>query len=167
MNEALRSPFDTETPCGSAAQHTRKTVATQISLRVLCAFASLRQRFHPAKPPLHPPASTAPLAPRWVRVRGASMMPALRPGDQVLVDFTRPWACGDIVVVGARRALVVHRIVAVRGVGDDGEVLTQGDAIGRSDQPVRAGVILGVVVRVRRRRWWGRWQEWEAARAAG
>lgn len=114
-------------------------------------------------------------APRWMRVHGASMTPALRPGDQVLVDFSRRWACGDVVVVGALRALVVHRIVAVHGAGDDCEVITQGDAVGRGDQPVRAGAIVGVVVRVRRQHWlkcwlecwWRRWQEWEALRAVG
>jgi hypothetical protein len=165
MNEAFHSPFDAQTPRNSDVQRASKSIFAQISLRFLCVSASLRQMLRHIKPASNSHASPAPLAPCWVHVRGASMTPALRSGDQVLVDFTRPWACGDVVVVGARRALVVHRIVAVRSAGNDGEVFTRGDAVGRADRPVRVGAIVGVVVRVRRRRWWGRWQEWEAPRA--
>ena len=107
----------------------------------------------------------APHAPLWMPVRGASMSPLLRPGDQVLVDFARSWACGDAVVVGARRGLVVHRIVAV--AGDGARVITKGDAVSRCDRPVRGAAIVGVVTRVRRRRWWGGWQEMEVHRALG
>lgn len=167
MNKAFRNPFDSQAPRVSVVQRASKTISAQISLRFLCVSASLRQVLRHIKPAPNSRASTASLAPRWVRVRGASMTPTLRPGDQVLVDFTQRGVCGDVVVVGARRALVVHRIVAVSGVGDDGEVLTQGDAVGHADQPVRGGAIVGVVVRVRRRRWWGRWQEGEAFHAVG
>jgi signal peptidase I len=85
------------------------------------------------------------------------MMPLLRPGDQVLVDLSRPWACGDIVVVGSQRGLIVHRIVAMAGAS----VTTKGDAVERCDRAVSSTAIVGVVIRVRRRRWWGQWQEWE------
>ena len=114
--------------------------------------------------PLRQLASHAPL---WISVRGASMSPLLRPGDQVLVDFARSWACGDVVVVCARRGLVVHRIVAVVGDGVDTCVTTKGDAVSCSDRPVSGAAIVGVVIRVRRRRWWGWWQAMEVCRALG
>ncbi len=107
----------------------------------------------------------ASLAPICMPVRGASMSPLLRSGDQVLVDLARSWVCGDVVVVGARRGLVVHRIVAV--VGDGARVITKGDAASRCDRPLSSAAIVGVVIRVRRRRWWGWWQEMEVYRALG
>jgi len=93
----------------------------------------------------------------WAPVRGASMTPLLRPGDQVLIDLSRPWRCGDVVVIGSQRGLVVHRIVALAGAN----VITKGDAVEHCDQGVNSAAIVGVVIRVRRRRWWGRWQEQE------
>lgn len=110
---------------------------------------------------------TTPCAPIWMPVRGASMMPLLRPGDQVLVDFARSWACGDVVVVGARRGLVVHRIVTVISHTEGARVITKGDAVSHCDRLVSGAAIVGVVTRVRRRRWWGGWQEMEACRALG
>jgi phage repressor protein C with HTH and peptisase S24 domain len=112
--------------------------------------------------PLRQLASHAPI---WMPVCGASMSPLLRPGDQVLVDLTRSWVCGDVVVVGARRGLVVHRIVAV--AGDGARVITKGDAVSHCDRPMRSAAIVGVVIRVRRRHWWGWWQEMEVSRALG
>ena len=112
--------------------------------------------------PLRQLASHAPL---WIPVRGASMSPLLRPGDQVLVDFARSWACGDVVVVGARRGLVVHRIMAI--AGDGACVITKGDAASYCDRPVSCAAVVGVVIRVRRRRWWGWWQEMEVRGALG
>lgn len=112
--------------------------------------------------PLHQLASHALI---WMPVRGASMSPLLRPGDHVLVDLARSWTCGDVVVVGARRGLVVHRIVAV--AGDSDRVITKGDAVGHCDRPVSSAAIVGVVIRVRRRRWWGQWQEMEVRGALG
>ncbi|HAJ38070.1 MAG TPA: hypothetical protein DCL15_20555 [Chloroflexi bacterium] len=108
------------------------------------------------KPAMSPPIA-APAALIWTRVRGASMMPLLHPGDQVLVDLTRVWRCGDIVVVGSRRGLIVHRVMAVAGAS----VITKGDAVKRCDRAVSSAAIVGVVIRIRRRRWWGQWQEWE------
>lgn len=96
-------------------------------------------------------------------VRGASMKPLLRSGDQVLVDLSQPCRYGDVVVVGGRRGLVVHRVVAVVGA----RVFTKGDAVNHCDRPVSSTAIVGVVVRMRRRRWWGRWHEMEVCNALG
>lgn len=112
--------------------------------------------------PLRQLASHAPI---WMPVRGGSMSPRLRPGDQVLVDLSRSWVCGDVVVVGAHCGLVVHRIVAV--VGDGARVITKGDAVRHCDRAVKRAAIVGVVIRVRRRRWWGWWQEMAVSRALG
>jgi signal peptidase I len=84
-----------------------------------------------------------------LKVAGASMVPALWPGDLVTVrrsDLSelRP---GSIVVFRQNERLVVHRFV--RWVDSthwaDGCLVTRGDARPRYDQPVKAGEVLGRV----------------------
>ena len=102
----------------------------------------------------------------WIPVRGASMTPLLRPDDQVLVNLSLAWTCGDVVVVGALRGLLVHRIVAVHSEQGRLEVVTKGDAVERCDRPTPGASIIGVVTRARRWRW-GRGMEWQVRHALG
>ena len=120
---------------------------------------------HPSDPfvPLPSPFVSASF---WIPVRGASMRPLLRPNDQVLVNLSLPWTCGDVVVVGALRGLLVHRIVAVHSEQGRLEVVTKGDAVERFDRPTQGASIIGVVTRARRRRW-GRVIEWQVRHALG
>ena len=49
-----------------------------------------------------------------VQVAGGSMMPALSPGDVVVVMKTRPPKAGDIALMRSGRSLVLHRVIRVR-----------------------------------------------------
>ncbi len=78
-----------------------------------------------------------------LKVAGASMVPALWPGDLVTVrrsDLSelRP---GSIVVFRHNERLVVHRLM--RWVG--GCIVARGDARPCCDQPVRASEVIGRV----------------------
>lgn len=77
-----------------------------------------------------------------VRVGGASMSPALVPGDIALVALGRRPIPGDIALVRAPgHEQVLHRVVQV---ADDGAVRTKGDANEVADfEPVPAGQVAG------------------------
>jgi hypothetical protein len=74
------------------------------------------------------------------------MLPALRPGDLLLIrncDIARP-AVGDVVLFLRDGRLFVHRVVARRG----GSLVTRGDAVAAADPPIGASHLLGRVMRV-------------------
>ena len=86
-------------------------------------------------------------------VRTGSMAPLLRPGDSVRVTplgGEEPQR-GAVLVVHQDSFLLTHRLVGWAGE----QLLLQGDACLRPDQPVAANAVLGVVVARRRG---GRWQ---------
>ena len=78
-----------------------------------------------------------------LKVAGASMVPALWPGDLVTVRScdSSELQPGSIVVFRQNERLVVHRLM--HWVGDC--VVARGDALSRCDQPVKAGEVLGCV----------------------
>ena len=80
-----------------------------------------------------------------VRVMGTSMLPALWPGDILVIraGAAAP-AIGDIVLFLRYRRLFAHRVVRIT----ESEVITRGDALPDRDPPVRASEVLGVVVRI-------------------
>jgi len=79
-------------------------------------------------------------------VSGASMRPALIPGDVVLVAPRRSPHAGDIALVHSGQSLVLHRVTRVLR---DGSVLTRGDANPVGDfTPTRRENVRGCVVRV-------------------
>ena len=82
-----------------------------------------------------------------VRVAGGSMIPALNPGDLVLVDKRAKAGQGRIALLQSpRHGLVLHRIVSV---GADGSVRTQGDANAVSDfDALPDSAVVGPVVAV-------------------
>jgi len=70
----------------------------------------------------------------WQRVRGRSMAPALRDGDEVWLEPIGPVVAGDVVVAripGSRTGTVLHRVVRE----DEQGVWTRGDAC-RADDPL-------------------------------
>jgi signal peptidase I len=93
---------------------------------------------------------------RRVLVSGPSMAPALRHGDQLLVDMRpvrRPVRPGDVVVVRLPdRPLAVKRVVRLEA---DGEVWVEGDnPFGSTDSRDLGGVpALAVVGRAVARLW--------------
>jgi len=86
------------------------------------------------------------------RVAGSSMVPALWPGDELMVralGFTEP-SRGDLILFVRDGRLCTHRLV---GRVDDSRVprlITRGDAAIKSDPPVAASEILGTVASVSR-----------------
>jgi len=83
-----------------------------------------------------------------LKVAGCSMLPALRPGDVVLVERaeSHEFKAGDVVQIVLDGHLVCHRLI--RGQG--GGFVTRGDASPHADPPVEADQILGRVSRVLR-----------------
>lgn len=83
-----------------------------------------------------------------LRVRGRSMVPTLRPGDEVLIESASAGAliAGDWVVVRSVEGSFLHRYLGLR----DGHVLTKGDAHPGFDPPWQPEAVLGRVVEARR-----------------
>jgi signal peptidase I len=83
-----------------------------------------------------------------LQVAGASMVPALWPGDRVTVRSCDPSELGPdlIVVFRQNQRLVVHRVMR----RDGNRIVTRGDARPCLDAPVLAVEILGCVETVTR-----------------
>jgi signal peptidase I len=78
---------------------------------------------------------------------GRSMMPAIWPGDTLVVEpaTSSNLAPGDIVLFSNEYRFVAHRVVEKNDDADKGRVLTRGDAMATADAPIRSGEILGKV----------------------
>ncbi|MBE6547293.1 MAG: signal peptidase I [Ruminococcaceae bacterium] len=63
-------------------------------------------------------------------VQSGSMEPELSVGDLIIVQKTKNYELGDMIVFQSGRSLVVHRIVAM----DDQKVVTRGDANNAADE---------------------------------
>ncbi len=88
----------------------------------------------------------------WLPIRGASMWPVLREGDEAaLTGITplNPVAEGDVVVARMEDRLMVHRVVRLLGEGD-GTIVLRGDGAHAEDAPVPPAALLAKVHRVRR-----------------
>jgi signal peptidase I len=82
-----------------------------------------------------------------IRVQGSSMLPTLRPGDEVellAVPFHEA-EIGDIVAYRHDERLFVHRVVEKNSQKG---FLTRGDALRHVDAPVSESEFLGLVVGV-------------------
>lgn len=84
-----------------------------------------------------------------LRVTGSSMLPAIRPGDDLLILRCRIEEAnpGDIVLFMRHRRLFAHRVILRSSTC----LITQGDGIAEPDLPVAANELLGKVMRVMRR----------------
>ena len=81
-----------------------------------------------------------------LQVTGWSMLPAVLPGDTLVIEHIHSDAIspGDIVLFGRDRRFFVHRVVAGNQPKSDA-VLTRGDALPATDPPVPASDLLGRV----------------------
>lgn len=79
-----------------------------------------------------------------LRVTGWSMLPAVWPGDTLLVESARTGAVieGDIVLFGRESRLFVHRVIKDLG---NSRFLTRGDAMPQPDPVVHSQELLGRV----------------------
>lgn len=84
-----------------------------------------------------------------LRVTGWSMLPAVWPGDTLLVESAGPGTTreGDIVLFGVERRLFVHRVVKDLG---DSRFLTRGDAMCAPDPIIDGNQLLGRVSAIQR-----------------
>ena len=84
--------------------------------------------------------------------RGPSMVPAIRDGEVVTVEPTRPRdvAFGDVVLYASRRGLTAHRVVGTLQ-GPEPAFRARGDAPGSTEELVRGEQLLGRVRQVERR----------------
>lgn len=84
----------------------------------------------------------------WEPVRGTSMLPTLREGDEVLLETASSVSVGDVVVVRSpvRRGTLLHRVARIEG----GHVVTRGDACPFDDPPVSRSQVLYRAAAVRR-----------------
>jgi signal peptidase len=82
-----------------------------------------------------------------LRVMGWSMLPAVWPGDVLVIERVDSGAVseGDIVLFGRDRRLFAHRVVNKSSPARDTKILTRGDAMLRSDPPVSDRDLLGKV----------------------
>ena len=86
-----------------------------------------------------------------LRGRGRSMWPVIAPGDSVVVRrCDRPPVPGEIIVVRARIGLVTHRLV--RRQPNPARLVTRGDWLSAEDPPLCEDALVGVVVRIVKRR---------------
>lgn len=85
-----------------------------------------------------------------LRVVGSSMLPAIQPGDELMVRRCGPdgLRIGEIVVFTRGGRLFAHRLVAVHA---SGLLETKGDTIEQPDPFVHPGELLGRADRVSRR----------------
>ena len=88
-----------------------------------------------------------------LRVNGSSMLPALWPGDELLIaplSGAKPER-GEILLYMREDRLFAHRVVTPSGERDEGYVITRGDGIIADDPPVSPSEFLGTVATVFRR----------------
>jgi len=78
---------------------------------------------------------------------GRSMVPAIWPGDNLMVEpaTSSTVAPGDIVLFSNACRFVAHRVVEKEGDAENGQVLTRGDAMATPDAPIKSVAILGKV----------------------
>ncbi|MGA8868661.1 MAG: S24/S26 family peptidase [Candidatus Sulfotelmatobacter sp.] len=78
---------------------------------------------------------------------GWSMLPAVWPGDTLLVERIRAdqVRVDDIVLVGRAGRLCAHRVIAASGGAESRQWITQGDGMADPDPPVAESELLGRV----------------------
>jgi len=87
-----------------------------------------------------------------IKAHGASMLPAVWPGDILLVrrEDCSDASPGNIILFGRQGQLVAHRVVERRTCPDGVQWVTRGDSIGVADAPVLPQELLGRVVAIDR-----------------
>jgi signal peptidase len=80
-----------------------------------------------------------------LRVTGHSMLPAIWPGDALIVEPVAGDSVGngDIVLFSSGTRFVAHRVVAKSSACS--AIETQGDAVAQADQPIPSDEVLGKV----------------------
>jgi len=83
---------------------------------------------------------------QWLAVSGRSMLPLIRDGDQVLVEFRpRVLGPGDVIVFRRDEQLVAHRVIRLMGEGDQSFIAAKGDNVAAFDPPCPFQDVVGRV----------------------
>jgi hypothetical protein len=87
-----------------------------------------------------------------VRVAGSSMVPALWPGDALIVRAVSPveLSRGDLLLFARDGKLCTHRLIAELDDSGARRLITRGDTSLKCDPPMSSDQILGSVVSVSR-----------------
>ena len=82
-----------------------------------------------------------------LRVTGWSMLPAIFPGDTLLIERANSESVGkgDIILFQRDRRMFVHRVSGKFGCDRDLQIVTQGDGMPNPDPPVSSSQLLGRV----------------------
>ena len=82
-----------------------------------------------------------------LRVTGWSMLPAIFPGDTLVIVPARSESVGkgDIVLFRRDGRLFAHRVSGKSGSASDFQIVTQGDGMRNPDPPVSSSQLLGKV----------------------
>jgi signal peptidase I len=86
-----------------------------------------------------------------LRVSGTSMLPAIRPGDILVVRrcVFEDVHSGDVVVFRAGQRLFAHRVAGKHAGSETDALITKGDALSQQDPAVSASNVLGRVTEIR------------------
>jgi hypothetical protein len=111
-------------PAGHRESAARSALKCELATEVLHSFGSLR-----------------------FAATGWSMLPAVWPGDTLVVDRVGQdqVRIGDVVLVGREGTLCAHRIIGTVGGTDNRQWITQGDGLPKPDRPVAGNELLGRV----------------------
>lgn len=83
---------------------------------------------------------------QWLAVSGRSMLPLIRDGDHVLVEFRpRVLGPGDVIVFRRGEQLVAHRVIRLMGEGGQSVVAAKGDNVAAFDPPCPLQDVIGRV----------------------
>ncbi len=87
---------------------------------------------------------------QWLSISGRSMLPLMRDGDRILVEF-RPRALkpGDVLLFRQNELLVAHRLLRLTGQGDQPLVIAKGDNVAAFDPPYPLEDVIGRVHAIR------------------
>lgn len=88
-----------------------------------------------------------------LKVHGRSMRPFLKPGMEIKfrkIGPRRRPEIGDVAGIRYRNGILVHRILAIRGRGDDREYFTKGDRRLVGDGWIGGDRIAGIMIREKR-----------------
>jgi signal peptidase I len=82
-----------------------------------------------------------------LRVTGWSMLPAIFPGDTLVIERASSESVGkgDIVLFHRDRRMFVHRVSGKSGSARNLQIVTQGDGMPNPDPPVSGSQLLGKV----------------------
>lgn len=82
-----------------------------------------------------------------LRATGHSMLPAIWPGDTLVIEQRNfaHIAPGDIVLYFRQNKFFAHRVLRTLGATENPRLITQGDALPNQDAPVSAAELLGRV----------------------